>query len=76
MRAWASVGSVCPTFSVPGIFSSGTIRHRRNADVVGANEPIPSVSKKLVTNPSRFSRQAGTPDGSPERRAVRNQKSR
>ena len=32
--------------------SSATSRRARNAAVVGANEPIPRVSKKLVTNPS------------------------
>ena len=52
MNACATVGSVWPTFSVPGICSS---RHQtsssRNIDVVVANEPMPSVSKKLVTNP-------------------------
>ena len=31
--------------------SSGTMRRSLNTDVVGANEPIPSVSKKFVTAP-------------------------
>ena len=34
-----------------GVFSSSTRRHRRNTAVVGADEPMPSVSKKLVPNP-------------------------
>ncbi len=52
MNAWAIVGIVCPTFSVPGIRRSGTILRRRNIAVVVANEPMPSVSKKLVTAPT------------------------
>ena len=51
MIAWMTVGSTWPTLSVPGICSSGTIFHARNIAVVVANEPMPSVSKKLVTNP-------------------------
>ena len=51
MKAWAIVGSAWPTFSVPGIFSSGTRRLSLNIDVVGAKEPMPSVSKKLVRKP-------------------------
>ena len=47
----ATVGSVWPTFSVPGIVSSGTTRRNLNAAVVGANEPMPRVSKKFVTKP-------------------------
>ncbi|NJN05967.1 MAG: hypothetical protein HC814_05780 [Rhodobacteraceae bacterium] len=42
------VGGVWPTFMVPGIRSSGTSRKMRNSAVVGANDPIPSVSKMLA----------------------------
>jgi hypothetical protein len=45
------VGNVCPTFSVPGIRRSGTILRNLKMAVVGANDPMPRVSKKLVTNP-------------------------
>ena len=51
MNACVIVGSVCPTFSVPGIRRSGTILKNLNMAVVGANDPMPSVSKKLVTKP-------------------------
>ena len=51
MNACVIVGSVWPTFSVPGISRSGTILKNLKIAVVGANEPMPSVSKKLVTNP-------------------------
>ncbi len=51
MKACTIVGSAWPTFNVPGIFSSGTRPFSLNIDVVGANEPMPSVSKKLVRNP-------------------------
>ena len=51
MNASAIVGSVWPTLSVPGISRSGTILKNLKTAVVGANEPMPSVSKKLVTKP-------------------------
>ncbi len=51
MKACAIVGSVWPTFSVPGIRRSGTILKNLKIAVVGANEPMPSVSKKFVTKP-------------------------
>ena len=51
MNACASVGSVWPTFNVPGMLASSTTRPNLNSDVVVANEPIPSVSKKSVTTP-------------------------
>src|SRR3970040_31222 len=51
MSACATVGSACPTFSVPGIFSSDTSFHKRNIVVVVAKDPMPSVSKKLVRRP-------------------------
>ena len=62
MNAWATVGSVCPAFSVPGITRSGTILKNLNIAVVVANDPMPSASKKLVTPPitiwSRFGNRA------------------
>ena len=51
MNACVIVGSVWPTFSVPGISRSGTILKNLKIAVVGANDPMPSVSKKLVTKP-------------------------
>ncbi len=51
MNACAIVGSVWPTLSVPGMRSSGTIFQKRNSAVVGAYDPMPSVSKKFVTKP-------------------------
>ena len=50
-KACAMVGNVFPAFSVPGTIRSGTIRFRRNTAVVVANDPMPSVSKKLTTAP-------------------------
>ena len=64
--AWVSTGSAWPTIMVPGITSSGTIRNSRKIAVVVASEPMPSVSKKLVTNPT--SRWSG-PGASPSSRA-------
>ena len=61
MNAWAIVGRACPTLSVPGIFSSGTRRLSLNMDVVGANEPMPSVSKKLVRKPIASRMTSGWP---------------
>jgi hypothetical protein len=52
MKACATVGSVCPTLSVPGITRSGTSFNQRKRAVVVANDPIPSVSKKFVTAPT------------------------
>ena len=51
MMAWITVGRTCPTLSVPGICSSGTNFQARNIAVVVANDPMPSVSKKLVMKP-------------------------
>ena len=45
------VGRVCPTLRVPGMSRSGTILKNLNTAVVGANDPMPSVSKKLVIMP-------------------------
>src|SRR5262245_42465623 len=60
MNACTSVGIVCPMVSVPGIFSSGMARRARYSAVVVAYEPMPSVSKKLVTVPVRVRNQFGT----------------
>ena len=49
--ACAITGSAWPTMRVPGINSSGTRRSSRKTAVVGANDPMPSVSKKFVTKP-------------------------
>ena len=51
MKACTSTGGVCPTCMVPGMCSSETTSRSLKSEVVGAKEPIPSVSKKLVTNP-------------------------
>ena len=55
MKAWITTGGVWPTIIVPGMFSSGTTCLSLKSDVVGANDPIPNVSKKLVTKPTAFS---------------------
>ena len=47
MIAWATAGSVCPASMVRGIRRSGTSRRNLSQAMVGANEPTPSVSKKL-----------------------------
>ena len=49
--ACTTVGKTWPVLSVPGICWSGTSFQNLNALVVVAYEPMPSVSKKLVTNP-------------------------
>ena len=51
MKACSTLGSVWPTFSVPGITRSGTSFQNLKKEVVGAKEPIPRVSKKFVMNP-------------------------
>src|SRR5262249_31208692 len=51
MKACAIVGSVCPTFSVPGISFTGTRLRSLYTVVVVANEPMPSVSRNAVTKP-------------------------
>ncbi len=55
ISACAIEGIACPRFRVPGMASSGIKRRARIAAVVGAKEPMPSVSKKLVTKPSSSS---------------------
>ena len=67
MNACASVGSVWPTFSVPGIRSSRTRPLSLKIAVVGANEPMPSVSKKFVTKPIASSSGDGLRRASPRR---------
>jgi hypothetical protein len=52
MKACATVGSVYATFNVPGIHSSRTECRSLNMDVVVAKLPMPSVSKKHMTNPT------------------------
>ena len=47
-----NVWIACPTLSVPGISRSSTMRISRNSAVVGAKEPMPSVSKKFVKRPT------------------------
>src|SRR5260221_10480332 len=51
IMASANVGTAWPTLSVPGMFSSATTPPSLNIDVVVANEPTPSVSRKSVTKP-------------------------
>ena len=64
-NAWVMVGGVWPTFRVPGIFSSGTRRNILKTAVVGANEPMPRVSKKFVTKPMRSSKAEGVAEAVP-----------
>ena len=64
-KASRMVGGVWPTFRVPGIFSSGTSRKNLKMAVVGANDPIPRVSKKLVMQPMASSAREGTPGARP-----------
>jgi hypothetical protein len=52
IAAWVMVGSVCATIIVHGIHRSGTSRRNLSQASVGANEPMPSVSKKLVAAPT------------------------
>jgi len=54
MTLSAIAGGVSPTSIVGGISRSGTMRRNFSHAVVGANEPIPRVSKKLTTAPSRI----------------------
>ena len=72
MTASAKVGIMWPTLSVPGMFSSATTPPSLKSEVVGANDPIPSMSKKSVTIPipswrmvgRRRPGRAGAPAGS------------
>ena len=54
-----TVGNAWPAFSVPGICSSGMRWRNLKIAVVVAKEPMPSVSKKLVTKPVTESRNPG-----------------
>ena len=78
-------GGVSPTSMVCGISRSGTSRRNLSHAVVGANEPIPSVSKKLTIAPTAIASRLGTAwrcdrradEDEPEqqdRKAKRNQK--
>jgi hypothetical protein len=51
MNADSTPARAYPTFSVPGMISSGTRRQVRKIVVVVAKFPIPRVSKKVVTKP-------------------------
>ncbi len=75
MNACTTTGIAWPMLRVPGIFSSGTMRRSLKTDVVGANDPIPSVSKKFVTAPTTISKSVGRtrPPSRPRRRASANQ---
>ena len=63
IAASTTVGRAWPTLSVPGIRSSGTKRSSLNNEVVVANEPMPSVSKKFVTKPIAMPIPAATGSG-------------
>ncbi len=62
-----TVGNAWPAFSVPGICSSGMRWRNLKIAVVVAKDPMPSVSKKLVTKPVTVSRNPGRsrPPGAP-----------
>ena len=51
-NASTQTGIVSPTLSVPGTSVSSTDFVILNAADVGANEPIPNVSRKLATKPT------------------------
>ena len=76
MKISASVraGSAWPEFRVPGMFSSGTRLKILKIAVVGAKQPMPSVSKKLVTKPVTSSASGGRRlSARARRRSSRNQ---
>src|SRR5437660_2864970 len=52
MKVSTMVGMLCPIVMVPGMMRSLTILRSLNHDVVGAYEPTPSASKKLVMKPT------------------------
>jgi hypothetical protein len=62
MRASVRVGRACPTFSVPESAHRARAGRGLKAAVVGANPPMPSVSKKSVTKPGSTSGARGAPD--------------
>ena len=59
------VGSAWPVFSVPGTSRSSTIFVSLKIVVVVAKEPMPSVSKKLVKNPTNVWSSEGKPPAWP-----------
>ena len=73
MSASAMAGSACPELSVPGMFSSGTRLKILKIAVVGAKQPMPRVSKKLVTKPVASSAAGGTTVPARRRRSSTNQ---
>src|SRR6516225_6342008 len=60
-RVSRKAAALSPTFSVPGINSSAGLPRNLNSAVVGANEPIPSVSRKVVRQPMAMSGRSGRP---------------
>ena len=71
MRAWVMVGRVWPDVQGP---RDPLVAHERRTSriaVVGANEPMPRVSKKFVTKPMTSSRSEGRAASSPCGRAAR-----
>ena len=52
-------GGVRPTSIVCGISRSGTSRRKLSQAAVGANEPMPSVSKKLTMAPANIASMFG-----------------
>ena len=59
ISACAIVGSAWPLFNVAGRKLSGISLRNFSQAVVGANEPMPSVSKKFVTAPSAIASALG-----------------
>ena len=60
-NASTTVGSVWPTLSVPGMIRSGTILNARKSAVVVAKEPMPSWSRKFVSQPTPIAPADGPP---------------
>src|ERR1051326_5040499 len=71
IKVWTTVGNVWPTFSVPGITRSSTIRKNLKIVVVVAYDPIPRVSKKLVNAPVPSWRKPGKRTRCFDRRFIR-----
>ena len=59
MTASSPAAMLRPTFSVPGMVSSAILPWNLRTAVVGANEPIPSVSKNANTSPTGYSMSSG-----------------
>src|SRR6185295_8221606 len=59
MPACATAGKVCPASMVLGMRRSGTSRRNLSHAIVGASEPTPRVSKKLVMAPSAMASNRG-----------------